>query len=556
MDFEKDSLPENLNDNAWFDNLIAGTDLTDSASASGSSEADDSWIDSILSAPELHEEIIPAEEAMQDAGLVHPNDVDVDRIIQEALSENWGGETAVVPSPVQPVLDETESTQDDQPAHSDGEPFKDDEFRDTFGEGEGLAEVFADEQTDAAEDEETEESESDEEEEDDTPVRKRRPKHKKGYGLFGLPHVVVTAVWLAICLIIGITLGRMLWVCAADVLAFGREDQDITITITEDDTIDSISVKLKNAGLIRYSELFKFYADFSHAEEKISAGTFTLNSLYDYHALVSAMRPHSAARQVVEVMVPEGYTCAQIFKLLEDKGVCSAEKLADYAANGELDDYWFLEGVERGTPYCLEGYLFPDTYKFYSDDDPERVLEKFLDDFNYRFTDIMKAKLETLNERLSSKMASHGYDSDYISSHLMTVREITIIASMIEKEKANTLDGYGISSVIYNRLCNQREYPYLNIDATIVYALSLEGIHRDDLTLDDLAIDSPYNSYTRTGLTPGPISNPGQSSLDAALDPNTGDYDSYYYYAYNPKTGEHHFSRTLSEQTAFLDSIG
>ena len=256
----------------------------------------------------------------------------------------------------------------------------------------------------------------------------------------------------------------------------------------------------------------------------------------------------SSSRETVTVLIPEGYSCAQMFALLEEKGVCKAADLEDYAANGELDNYWFLEGVARGDKYCLEGYLFPDTYEFYVGDDAERVLEKMLDDFEYRFSEDMIAAIDTLNERLAKMMRSHGYGDDYIEEHKMTVREVVIVASLIEKETANNKESFKIASVIYNRLTNQAEYPYLNIDAALLYALG----HKEYLTNEDLQVDSPYNTYTHKGLVPGPITNPGLNSMKAALVPeDTG----YHFYALDPAKGEHHFSKTYAEHLKFLESL-
>ena len=102
-------------------------------------------------------------------------------------------------------------------------------------------------------------------------------------------------MWLALIVVIGVTLGRMIWVCAADVLAFGRENKPVTITVYESDTMDSITDKLYDAGLIRYKSLFNFYADISHAEKKIDPGIYDLNTRYDYHALVNMMSASSTA---------------------------------------------------------------------------------------------------------------------------------------------------------------------------------------------------------------------------------------------------------------------
>ena len=360
------------------------------------------------------------------------------------------------------------------------------------------------------------------------PVRKGRPKRKKGEGLLGIPNILVTFVWLALILAIGVTAGRMLWVCAADVLAFGREDRVVTITIYESDAMDDIIEKLYSNGLIRYRSLFQLYASISDAEEDIQPGIYDLNTRYDYHALVNSMSP-SSSRSVVQLTIPEGYTCRQIFDLLEENRVCTAVDIGAYASDGELDDYWFLENVERGSEYCLEGFLFPDTYQFYKNSTPREALEKMLDNFEVRFNEEMRAQIETLN----ANVTGGGY----------TVREVVIVASLIEREAAAPSEAAAIAGVIYNRLFRWGDTPaYLNIDAALVYA---QG--GDNQTIDT-TLDSPYNTYTHVGLTPTPIANPGLSSLEAALNPETHDY---YYYVLNPSTGMHQFSTTYEEHEAY-----
>ena len=479
----------------------------------------ENWLDDVLDKPQLSNELGPDEQAISSAGLTHPADAQVDEIIQEVAEQ-----------------EQTETNQD-------AELFKDEEYRDAFGDGEELEAAFSEASDKAPEEEAT----ADEEEE---PIRKKRPKWKKGYGLLGIPHILVTAVWLAIVVAIGVTLRRMIWVIAADVLAFGKKDQVVTITIDDDDTLDDVTDKLKDAGLIRYPGVFKLYADLTDVVEEnaISPGTYDLNTMYDYNALVDSMHAYSPAREVVEVMIPEGYSCAQIFALLEEKGVCTAAELEAYAATGELDEYWFLEGAERGDKYCLEGYLFPDTYKFYTNDDPERVLEKFLDDFDYRFTDLMKERITELNNHLTEIMAGNGYSEEQIQEKLITIRDVVIIASLIEKESADESESYKISSVIYNRLYDWSYPPFLNIDAALVYVLN----GKDVLTEEDKQLDSPYNTYLYQGLVPGPIANPGLNSLNAALVPEDTDY---YYYALDPDINKHHFSSTQSEHDNFLASL-
>lgn len=381
------------------------------------------------------------------------------------------------------------------------------------------------------------------------PPHKGRPKRRKGEGLLGIPNILVTAVWLALVVAIGITLGRMIWICAAEVLAFGREDKTVVVTVYENDSIDDITDKLYKSGLVRYPGLFKLYAKFAVDDGEIHAGMWDLNTQYDYHALVKMMSP-SSSRQVVKVMIPEGYNCRQIFDLLQDNKVCTALDLGSYAASGELEDYWFLKEVERGSAYCLEGFLFPDTYEFYTNETPRNVLEKMLDNFDTRFDADMMSEMNVLNDRLAAMMRADGRSDDYIAAHRYSVQDIVNIAAMVEKEMATADESSIISSVIYNRLCSWGSTPaYLNIDATVIYALG----GKTNLTAEDLQVDSPYNTYTHTGLPPTAIANPGLTSIRAAISPaSTG----YYYYVLDPATGEHHFSKTLAEHEAFRATLG
>lgn len=483
----------------------------------------------LLTDPVHPEEITADEAAMRSAGLTHPDDMSATQIIAEVND--------------MPVSD---------PAAQPEELFRDQEYTDTFGGGEELERVFSDEPYVAPEEPQPEEEAAPENEpqEEDVPVRKGRPKRKKGAGLLGIPHILATAVWLVIVLAVGVSLGRVAWVCVADVLAFGREEKMVEVTIEDSDTIEDIALKLQEVGLIRYTQLFALYADITDAREDISSGTFTVNTLYDYNALVNSLTTYSSSSETVSVMIPEGYNCAQIFALMEEKKVCSAESLATYAAEGELDEYWFLEGVERGTENCLEGFLFPDTYDFYVNDSAEHVLEKLLDNFDRRFSEDKIAAINVLNQRLTEMMQANGRDETYIAEHLVDIRDIVTIASLIEKETAGSDESFVISSVIYNRLYNWGNTPrYLNIDAALLYVLG----HKEALTQEDLKTDTPYNTYLYTGLVPGPISNPGLNSLNAALDP---DETSYYYYVLDPEEGVHIFSKTAEEHNAAVAKVG
>ena len=475
----------------------------DNKNTTPSNQEDTAWLDELLKTSTYGDDAISQMQSTDEA-----DELDLEKILQEAKSGKWD--------------DETVPQADTQSSYIEANVIPPEEF-------EFPSDDFEEDAPSAEEPENQAELPEQAEELEDSD-RKVRPKRKNVYGLFGLPHLISTAIWVLIIVAIGLSMGRLLWMCATDVLAFGREDRVTTITITDSDAgnINAIADKLYNAGLIQYKQLFKFYAALSNADEKISVGTFELNTLFDYNALVKGMSPTSSYRESIKVTIPEGYTCAQIFALLEEEGVCSAASLKAYQVQS---DYWFLENANDDAEYALEGFLFPDTYNFYINDTPQGVFRRFLARFENIFTEELREYITVLNNRLGTNYS---------------VYEIMIVASMIEKESAGSGENYDISSVIYNRLTNSAEFPFLNIDATIVYA---QGGNADVI---DKNLDSPYNTYKYRGLPPTPICNPSLLSIQAALSPTE---TQYHYYALDPSTGMHHFSKTYQEHQAFLESL-
>lgn len=494
--------------------------------------------ENVLQDPELSPELGPDEMAVHTAGLTHPEDLELERI----LAEDW----------------------DSVPDHQE-EAMTPEEALNQFLYGEeddASAEEAVQEETEIQEQPESQEpvaeeefEESDFEEDtpaDTTPLPKGRPKMKKGYGLLGIPHLIATVIWLAITLAIGVSLGRVLWVCCADMMAFGKPQVTAYITVTEDDDIEAVSQKLADAGLVRYSGLFQKFAEITKKSERINAGVYELGSHLDYNAMLNNMIYSSDSREIVEITFPEGYTCAQTFRLLEEKGVCSAAELEEWAVNGELSEYWFLENIERGSKYCLEGYLYPDTYEFYTNSEPQIVLEKFLDAFDMRFTDIMKEDLQVMQSRYANLLAAEGYSGDYIAQHPLTLHQVITVASVVERETANDAESYDIASVFYNRVTDP-DILTMGSDATVFYAIGDYYREQKELTQADLDSDSPYNTRKAQGIPPGPICNPGAYSLYAALDPNDTDY---HYFIYDAANSQHLFSTTYQEHLNKANELG
>ena len=290
------------------------------------------------------------------------------------------------------------------------------------------------------------------------------------------------------------------WLLASDLCAFSRDipsTTKITIEITADDDMGSIAEKLQDAGLIRYKWFFRLFAAVTGASEEVGIGTYELNTDMDYHALIA------------------------------EKGVNTEEALTEAAQTGDFD-YDFIDNESEDLSR-LEGFLFPDTYEFYVGHNAEDALDRLIRNFVSRMDEDRMTQVE---------------ESSY------SLQEIITIASLIEEETDGT-DQANIASVIYNRLegsgNKQGTYGLLQIDASLLYALP---DHTGPITSADMQTDSPYNLYQNAGLPPTPISNPGLASIDAALNPNSTDY---YYYALGTD-GKHHFSTTLAEHNAFVNS--
>jgi UPF0755 protein len=336
--------------------------------------------------------------------------------------------------------------------------------------------------------------------------------------------VLVYVAGVMLCSFLIATVG---WRWANDVLALNKPAKTVSLTISKGDTIEDVARNLKTDGLIEYPALFKTFAAVTGKANQITTGTYELTTEMDYSALLNSFRKTSPARETADITIPEGYTLDEVFQLLEQAGVCSADDLRKSAEEDSFD-YPFFKGVERTGAHRLEGYLFPDTYQFYKGSQAHAVLVRLLNNFQTRFDSVMDAQ-----QQLS------GYSVD----------EIVIMASIVEKETTGE-DRSDIAGVIYNRLNNPDHDDIsgrLQMDSTVQYVLPHRKAH---LTNDDIAIESPYNTYVVQGLPAGPICNPGLDSLRSVLNPTKHEY----YYFMLGDDGEDHFFKSKSSFEDFKSS--
>lgn len=336
------------------------------------------------------------------------------------------------------------------------------------------------------------------------------------------PHGCLVSVgYAAFILGISMIISSFLILFVNEVFAFVKPDITSVIELTTDDDFSTISSKLSEAGIIKYPTLFNLYLNIAKSDTEFSPGEYEVSAKLDYPAIARALRKGVGVRDTVRVTIPEGYTTVQIVNVLSTRGVCSAADLYEVIRNDDFDYDWIDQTGEGDLR--LEGFLFPDTYEFYKDDDPHSVINKLLSNFDRRYDADLRADAEAGS---------------------FSLRDLVIIASMIEREAYLDEERPVISAVIHNRLSNPK-YSFLQIDATLAYILGRAP------TDNDLTIDNVYNTYLYKGLPPTPIANPGLSSLEAALYPADSDY--YFYVARSD--GSHIFSRTDEEHAAAVEEV-
>ena len=309
---------------------------------------------------------------------------------------------------------------------------------------------------------------------------------------------------------------------AKDALSLGKASHSADVVIESGMGVTKIASELKKSEIIRYPWAFTTFAVLTRNSSKFRTGTFTLNSEMDYLWICSLLKSKAAAKQTVRVTIPEGKELREIFEKLEESGVCKADEL--YKAMDQTTfKYDFIKKLPK-RENRLEGYLFPDTYEFYKNDDPAKVLDKMLSNFDLKFDEEMAAKAKAMN---------------------MSVDQVVTLASIVEREAANDEDRGNVASVFLNRLKASSQYPYLQSCATVQYVLKER---KAVLSIADTKIDSPYNTYRVKGLPAGPIASPGKASIEAVLGAPQTDY----YFFVLGKNGEHIFSKTLEEHTAAI----
>ena len=289
----------------------------------------------------------------------------------------------------------------------------------------------------------------------------------------------------------------------------------VTFTVHPGEPFGAVAARLEERRLVRSELALRILAHLQGADSRIRAGHYSLSPSLRAREVLALLL--EGREEEITVTFPEGWTVRRIAARLEERGVTTAAAftaaIADPALIEEL-------GIRAAS---MEGYLFPDTYRFPRDYPADRVVRSMVGNFFHRLA---------------------GVHPDFASIDPGELHDTIILASIVEREYQRPEEAGLIASVFVNRLAANAG---LQSCATVAYVLTeLEGReHPRVLTHEELEVDSAYNTYQWRGLPPGPIANPGMVALQAAFFPAESDY--WYFVLKDPVTGEHHFSRELDE---------
>ncbi len=282
----------------------------------------------------------------------------------------------------------------------------------------------------------------------------------------------------------------------------------VEVNITTGSSVNKIATTLKDVGLIRKESYFAVLARLMGVEGNLKAGYYEFNTGMSVKQIIEEITQGKVA--TYKLTIPEGLTVKEMASLIEAKTEIRAEDFLQAARDYKLD---FIS--RQDVEFSVEGFLFPDTYQV-----PVRATaEELIQIMVRRFKQVMDTNSVVVGDRT------------------LSILELVTIASLIEEEAKLDGDRSLIAGVIYNRLEKEMK---LQLCASVLYVMNVK---KERLSLKDTKIDSPYNTYQNPGLPPGPISNPGLKSLQAALNPEKSDY--LFYFALSD--GTTYYSKTYNE---------
>ena len=351
----------------------------------------------------------------------------------------------------------------------------------------------------------------------------------------------VWKILLVLVLLVALTAG------AAGVFAYneihgnGKPGTEVTVSIPQGSGVVSIANRLKEAGVIRSTYLFRWYVGQKGVAGKLQYGDFTLQTGANAYDAIIAVLSQYAKAESVRVTIPEGTTAIAIARKMEEAGLCSAQDFLQEANEGDFSQFAFWqylpEDEEAPDRFMkCEGYLFPETYEFLKGDTVHNYVATFYAQFDARITPEMYKELEEQD---------------------MTLPQLVTLASFVQEEAGNAQDS-NVAQVFRNRLAEGSPYPrlqsntssHIQSDADNNYLWNWVAPYYGGWDKIPANILAAYDTYSCTGLPAGPISNPGIAAIRAALDPQPDEEAKDAYFFVTDRKGNYYYAHTLGEHNA------
>jgi UPF0755 protein len=297
-----------------------------------------------------------------------------------------------------------------------------------------------------------------------------------------------------------------------------NDDNIIIVEIPEGSSTNDIAKILYENNLIQDMRVFKYYAKKTRADNNLRAGNYSLSRNMHTNELIVRLIEGGSSGNTANITIIEGLTLEETAKSISDQLGLDFDILVALMEDADKyrNDYQFL--MDNPNIKNLQGYLMPETYNVYINSDEETIVKKLLKYFDDFY------KTEMLNLIKNSKL---------------NTEEIINLASIVEKEAVLDEERDDVAAAFLNRLDIDMK---LQSCATVNYA---QGVWKERLTYDDIAIDSPYNTYAYEGLPPTPINSPGRLSIMAVLEP--ADVDYLFFVAKSDGSGAHYFSNNYDD---------
>ncbi len=347
-------------------------------------------------------------------------------------------------------------------------------------------------------------------------------------------------ILLVILLLLVLLAGGGVLLAHREIQGNSKPGAEVTVTIPQGSGVASIAQRLKNAGVIRSSYLFRWYVKQQGAAAKLQYGEFELTAGEGYAEIIKTLSEYAKA-ETVRLTFPEGTTALVMAQKMEESGLCTAEEFLKEANEGDFSEYKFWQYVpnDEDAPdrfMKCEGYLFPDTYEFLKEDTVHNYVATFYSHFDKQITDEMYQKMKEQE---------------------MTLPQLITLASFVQEEAGNDQDG-NVAQVFRNRLAEGSPYPklqsntssYVQSDSDNNYLWNWVAPYYGGWEKIPENIVKAYDTYTCTGLPAGPISNPGIAAIQAALDPQYDPEVENCYFFVTDLSGHYYYAETYAQHTA------